>query len=225
MERQRALPGLERYPEQPADALAGGGRARQRLPQPLRPQQRQYVRPGRPAALVRARRAARGALRALGGRNGHCRALRRQAAELAERRRRAPGPQHLVHRPALRHPRQLRGTPGRVGAAGRRVSRRPRQRAGRQGHGRDRRPQRPLLLARPRPAVRRRHRQRPGDKGVGRRRRAPAQRPAPRAACRAGRPGRARGRGRGALRRRRQHMDRRRARRPDHHAGKGTSSA
>ena len=51
----------------------------------------------------------------------HRRQVRGQAAELAQRRRRASGRRHLVHRSELRHPRQLRRLQGRI--------RRPRKRS------------------------------------------------------------------------------------------------
>ena len=82
-----------------------------------------------PAAVLRARRPARRALRAERHRHDHRRQVRGQAAELAERRRRASGRQHLVHRSVLRHPRQLRGLQGGVGDEGSRVPRGRRSRA------------------------------------------------------------------------------------------------
>ena len=59
--------------------------------------------------------------------HGARRPLRRQAAQLAERRRRQVGRLDLVHRSALRHPRQLRGPRGRAGTADQRLPRRSAQ--------------------------------------------------------------------------------------------------
>ena len=71
---------------------------------PVEQQQRQHLRLPGPAALLRAPDAARRALRAR--RLGHRarRRLRRQAAQLAQRRRAASRRQLLVHRPAVRRP-------------------------------------------------------------------------------------------------------------------------
>ncbi len=63
LERCRPLPGLERHPQQRADAVHRRRPSRHRLPQPLRSQQRQHLRPAGAAAVVRAQRAARGPLR------------------------------------------------------------------------------------------------------------------------------------------------------------------
>ena len=128
VERRRPLPGLERHPEQRADALDRRRRPRHRVPQPVRLQQRQHVRLRRAAALLRARRPPRRALRAERHGHGDRREVPGQAAELAERRRRAPGRRHLVHRSDLRHPRQLRRVQGRVGNEGSRLPRRRRRR-------------------------------------------------------------------------------------------------
>ena len=80
VERRGALSGVERHPQQRADALARRRRARQRLPQSFRLQQRQHLRLRRTAAFLRARRPARGALRALRRRHRDRRQVRRQAA-------------------------------------------------------------------------------------------------------------------------------------------------
>ena len=108
VERPGPLPRLERHPQQPAAALARGRRPRERVPHAVEQQQRQHVRlPGAPA-LVRAPDAPRRPLRARRLDHGDRRHVRRQAAELAERRRPAPGRQLLVHRSAVRRP-ALRG--------------------------------------------------------------------------------------------------------------------
>ena len=52
----RPLSGLERHPEQPADALDRGRRSRVRLPHALEQQQRQHLRLSGPADLLRASR-------------------------------------------------------------------------------------------------------------------------------------------------------------------------
>ena len=113
------------------------------VPQSVGLQQRQHLRLRGPAALVRARRAARRPLRAERHGDGHRREVPGEATELAERRRRASGRRHLVHRSDLRHPRQLRRLQGRVRAAGgrlpgrsedrRRSTRSPTKSAGRTG--------------------------------------------------------------------------------------------
>ena len=108
LERAGPLPRLERHPQQPPDALARGRRPRHRVPHAVQQQQRQHLRLPGPAALLRAPDPARGALRARRLGDGAGRHLRRQAAELAQRRRRPSGRQLLVHRPALRRP-ALRG--------------------------------------------------------------------------------------------------------------------
>ena len=64
VERRRPLSRVERHPEQRADALARRRRPRHAFPQSVRLQQRQHLRLSRPAVVVRARRPARGALRA-----------------------------------------------------------------------------------------------------------------------------------------------------------------
>ena len=64
LERAGPLSGLERHPEQPADALARGRRPRQRVPPAVEQQQRQHLRLPGPAALLRAPDPAGRALRA-----------------------------------------------------------------------------------------------------------------------------------------------------------------
>ena len=116
VERPGPVPRLERHPQQPAAALAGGRRPRVGLPRAVEQQQRQHVRLPGPAALVRAPDPARGALRER--RLGHAdrRLVQRQAAELAQRRRGAPRRLLLVHGSAVRRP-VLRGRARRVGRA------------------------------------------------------------------------------------------------------------
>ena len=82
---------VERHPEQPADALARGQRPGDGLPHAVEQQQRQHVRLPGPPALLRASDPARRALRARRLDHGDRRSLRRQAAQLAQRRRAAPG--------------------------------------------------------------------------------------------------------------------------------------
>ena len=114
VERRRPLSGVERHPEQRPDALDRRRRPRHDVPQSVGLQQRQHVRLRRPAALLRARRPPRRPLRANGTVTVIAEQVSGQAAELAERRRRASGRRHLVHRSDLRHPRQLRRLQGRV---------------------------------------------------------------------------------------------------------------
>ena len=83
--------------------------ARQRLPQALEQRQRQHPRPPGPAGHLRARRAARHPHRVRRHDHRADRQVRRQAAQLAERRGGEVGRLDLVHRSAVRHPRQLRG--------------------------------------------------------------------------------------------------------------------
>ena len=116
VERPGALPGLERHPQQPAAALARGRRPRERLPHAVEQQQRQHVRLPGPPALLRAPDAPRRALRARRLDHGPRRLVRRQAAQLAERRRPPSGRQLLVHRSALRRA-ALRGRARRRGRA------------------------------------------------------------------------------------------------------------
>lgn len=116
VERPGALPRLERHPQRPAAALAGGRRSRHRVPRAVEQQQRQHVRLPGPPALVRAPDTARGALRERRRRHADRRPVRRQAAELAQRRGRASRRLVLVHRPAVRRP-ALRGRARRGGRA------------------------------------------------------------------------------------------------------------
>ena len=81
----------------------------------VRLQQRQHLRLRGPAALLRARPAPRVPLRARRHRHRHRRQVQRQAAQRAERHRRASRRRHLVHRPGLRHPGQLRRPQGQAG--------------------------------------------------------------------------------------------------------------
>ena len=206
MERRRPLPGVERHPQQRPVALGRGRRPGQRVPQSVGPQQRQHLRPAGPPAVLRALRAPRRPLRARRVDHRHRRALPGQAAQLAQRRRRALRRQHLVHRPDLRHPRQLRRLQGRLGDQAGRLPRRSRHRGGRAGHRRGHRPQRAVLLARLQPPLRRRHRQRPRHPRARRRRRDGAQPAAPRGAVGAGLARCRLGRRWHALRRRREHL-------------------
>ena len=89
--RRRALPAVERHPEQPHHALGRGDGRRQRLPQAVAQRERQHPRPPGPARHLRARRAARHAHRVRRRDHRHRRALRGQAPQLAERRR-VPAP-------------------------------------------------------------------------------------------------------------------------------------
>ena len=112
--RRRAVPVVERHPEQPDHALGRGNRRDQRLSQALELRQRQHPRPPGPARHRRAR-PARHAHRI---RRPHHRAdgpLRRQAAQFAERHRGEVRRLDLVHRHERRHHRQLerRGRPSR----------------------------------------------------------------------------------------------------------------
>ena len=100
--------------------------ARQRLPQALEQRQRQHPRPPGPARHLRARHAPRHAHRIRRHHHRAGRQVRRQAAQLAERRRGEVRRLDLVHRSAVRHPRQLRGPRRDAGAADQRLSPRPR---------------------------------------------------------------------------------------------------
>ena len=225
VERRRPLSGVERHPQQRADALDRGRRPRHGVPQSVRLQQRQHVRLRGPAAFVRARRPPRRALRAQ--RHGHRdrRQVSGQAAQLAQRRRRASRRRHLVHRSELRHPRQLRRLQGRV-----RRPRKPSIASTRKTGQIDKvtdeidQPERPLLLARLQEALRRRHRHGPRHPRLRRRRQDAAQRQALRPA-RHSRHRRAVGRRRHPLRRRRQHLGGRAARRAGDRAQRRTRSA
>ena len=193
VERAGTLSGVERHSQQPATALARGRRAGERLPQPVEQQQRQHLRLPGPPAVLRAPDAPRGALRArrLGDRAR--RRLRRQEAELAQRRRAPSRRQLLVHRSALRRPalRRRARCRGRSEQSQRQAQsqarpgggHRPRQaraadqllphRSQRQGRSRGHRgpgagSQRSLLLARLQEALCREHRQGTGRHRSGR---------------------------------------------------------
>ena len=156
--RRRPLPAVERHPQQPHHALAGGDGRGQRLPPALQQRQRQHPRPPGPARHLRARHAPGHAHRVRRHHHRHHRQVRRQAAQLAQRRRRQVRRLDLVHRSAVRHPRQLRGPRGHARAADQRLPLRPQDRP---RHGRRRRHQpaeRARLLARRDEAVRRRGR-------------------------------------------------------------------
>ncbi len=112
--RRRALSAVERHPEQPHPAVGRGDRRRQRLPQALELRQRQHARPPGTPRDLRARRPARHAHRVRRHDHRADRSLRGQAPELAERHRGEVRRLDLVHRPALRHPRLLRGRQGRA---------------------------------------------------------------------------------------------------------------
>ena len=138
----------------------GDGRG-QRVPQAVELLQRQYARPPGPARHLRARQPPRDAHGVRRDHHGRARPLRRQAAQLAERRRGQVGRLDLVHRSPLRDPEQLRGPHGARRAAHQRV---PRRRPDGRGHGGDgRRPpaQWPVLLARRAAALRRGERRHP----------------------------------------------------------------
>ncbi len=105
VERVGTLPGLERYSQRPADALARRRRPRQRVAQQRRQQQRQHVRLRGPPAFLRARHAPRRALRTQRQADGARRQVAGQAVQRAQRHRRASRRRHLVHRSRLRHPR------------------------------------------------------------------------------------------------------------------------
>ena len=77
---------LERHPQRYPAPLAGGGRPGQRLPQPLRQQQRQHLRLGGAPDLLPARQPPGGPLRARRHRHRPGRHLRGQAIQLAQRR-------------------------------------------------------------------------------------------------------------------------------------------
>ena len=123
----RPLPGLERHPEQPADALASRTTAASPCSAAVQQQQRQHLRLPGPADLLRAltRRVVRYELD--GSVDGPRRLLQGQAAQLAQRRRAASGRQRLVHRPALRRASSTRARP--MPPAGRATRRAPSIRA------------------------------------------------------------------------------------------------
>ena len=145
-------PGLERHPEQPADALDRGRRPCQRVPHAVEQQQRQHLRLPGPADLLRAPDPARRPLRARRLDHGPRRLLQRQAAQLAQRRGPPSGRQHLVHRPALwraalrRHARRRRRAEQPAGQAqqpGRPAGRGQRRQAGAADPGLSLGPERP----------------------------------------------------------------------------------
>src|SRR6267143_1920779 len=146
--RRRPLPFVERHPEQPHHEVGGGNRRGQRVPQALEQRQRQYARPPGKAPHLRARHAARDAHRARRRDQRDRRPLRRQAAQLAERHRMQVGRLDLVHRSAVRHPRQLRRTRRQAGAAAQRLPLGSEVGQARRGGGRCQSAQRPRLLAR-----------------------------------------------------------------------------
>ena len=84
LERRRPVSRLERHPEQPAAAMDRGRRAGDDVQESSRVQQREHVRLPGPAALVRARRAACGAVRTERNRDDDRGALPGEAPELAE---------------------------------------------------------------------------------------------------------------------------------------------
>ena len=130
----------------------------QRVPQAVEQRQRQHARPPGPARHLRARHAPRHAHRVRRHHHRADRQVRRQAAQLAQRHRGEVRRLDLVHRSAVRHPRQLRGPRGHARAADQRLSLRSQDR---QSHGRRRRRQpaeRARVLARRVEALHRRGR-------------------------------------------------------------------
>ena len=128
--RRRAVPALERHPQQPHHALGRGDRRDQRLSQALELRQRQHPRPPGPPRHRRAR-PARHPHRI---RRPHHRAdgpLRRQAAQFAERHRGEVRRLDLVHRHECRHHRQLERRGRRAGIAAAGLSHRRQDRPGR----------------------------------------------------------------------------------------------
>ncbi len=146
--RRRPLPAVERHPERPHHALGRGDGCHERLPQALAQRERQHARPPGPPRHLRARHAPRDAHRIRRLDHGDRRALPGQAAQLAERRRVQVGRLDLVHRPAVRDPRLLRGPQGGSGAADERLPPRSRDRGAHRGDRRRRAAQRPRLLTR-----------------------------------------------------------------------------
>ena len=155
--RRRPLPALERHPQQPHHALGRGDRRRQRLPQAVEQRQRQHPRPPGPAASpasTTTRRVTRTEYD--GTHHGADRQVRRQAAQLAERHRGQVRRLDLVHRSAVRHPRQLRGARRQAGTADQRLPARSQDRTG-DGRGGRRQPaERARVLARRDEALHRR---------------------------------------------------------------------
>ena len=95
-------------PEQPHHALGRGDRAGQRVSQAVEQRQRQHPRPPGPAGHLRARQPPRHPHRIRRHHHRADRQVRRQAAQLAERRGGEVRRLDLVHRSAVRHSRQLR---------------------------------------------------------------------------------------------------------------------
>ena len=178
VERRRPLSGLERHPEQRADALDRGRRPRHGVSQSVRQQQRQHVRLRGPAALVRARRPARRALRADGRVTVIAEKFKGKRLNSPNDIVVHPGRRHLVHRSDLRHRGNYEGFKARAGDEGGRLSRGSARAASRKVTDDVERPERHLLLARLQEALHRRHRRAARHQGLGRRRRAIAQRQA-----------------------------------------------
>ncbi len=103
MVRGRTLSGLVRHSERPHDALGRDRWLGVGVPPAGDEQQRPHRRPPGAARLVRASQPLRLAHRVRRHAHGAGRPLRRQALQLAERRRRQERRQHLVHRSELRH--------------------------------------------------------------------------------------------------------------------------
>ena len=125
---RRRLPGVQRHPEQPHAALAGGGRAPLRFPRAVELRQRQHPGPRGAADHLRARYAACHAHRTRWPHHRADRPLRRQTVERAERRGGGERRGGMVHRPWLRHRRPVRGPQGGSRIAAQRLSIRPRDR-------------------------------------------------------------------------------------------------
>ncbi|CAA9269598.1 MAG: Gluconolactonase, partial [uncultured Craurococcus sp.] len=180
MVRRPALPHLVGHPEQPPAPLEREHRPGRHLPFRLQQQQRQHARPAGPPADLRAPDPPRHPHRARWQHHRHRRPLRGQAAQQPQRRRSEVGRLHLVHRPALRHPRLLRRGDGPARAADQPLPRRWPDRADHPRHRRGRPPQRPCLQPGRVEALRRRGRCHsschPRLRG-GRRDRAPLQQP------------------------------------------------
>ena len=156
--RRRAVPVVERHPEQPDHALGRGNRRDQRLSQALELRQRQHPRPPGPPRHRRAR-PARDPHRI---RRPHHRAdgpVRRQAAQFAERHRGEIRRLDLVHRHERRPHRQLERRGRRAGDAAAGLPHRRQDRAGDDRHRRrGEAAERARLLARREEALRDRER-------------------------------------------------------------------
>ena len=152
--RRRALPPVERHPEQPDPAMGRGDGRGVGLPQAVQQRQRQYPRPPGPAGHLRARFAARHAHGARRRHHGPGRFLQRPEAQLPERRRGGAGRRDMVHGSGVRHPGLLRGPPGRVGEHAGGLSAGRHDRAAGGDGGRHRRAQRARVLARREHALR-----------------------------------------------------------------------